>query len=121
MKKNIEKIIIVLIFLLIFIVCIIVGILSLNRENINEIINSEIGDAGEEVIFDTQKIEDVTDSKDFFTVEQCINSYLNELNSNNSMYYGRDDDNNYVQIISDEEINKNRYNLLSKSYVEKRY
>lgn len=51
-------------------------------------------------------------------VKNCIYQYLNTVNINSSAYYGRDDNNNYVKIVSDNEIKEKVYKLLSKKYIQ---
>lgn len=119
-NKKIIKKIVILICILIFISIIIATIFLLNKDKINEKINNEIGDAGEEIDYDTDKSTYVEDQETFFTVESCVNQYLNILNNNNSLYYSIDENGNYVKIITDEEINGYIYNMLSKKYINEK-
>ena len=79
-NKKIIKKIVILICILIFISIIITTIFLLNKDKINKKINNEIGDAGEEIDYDTDKSTYVEDQETFFTVESCVNQYLNILN-----------------------------------------
>ena len=47
----------------------------------------------------------------------CVNTYIDKININNSSYYGTDENDNYTIIVSNENINKNIYDLLSKDYI----
>ena len=68
----------------------------------------EQGDAGEIINYEENKVEPVKDSTDFFTVNNCINTYLNTINQNNSAYYGMNEKNEYVKIVTDAR-NKSEY------------
>ena len=110
-----------LIVLVIVLILIIIGILIFinQEENKQSLIDDSTGDSGEEVSFNTTKLETVTDRTRFFTVKRCIQQYFDELNENNSKYFGRDENGKDAKIMTDEEINKIRYDLLSKKFIDK--
>ena len=51
--------------------------------------------------------------KEYYTVLNCISTYLDAVNSNNSNYFGKDEDGNLVKNVSQEEINKKVQSMLS--------
>ena len=57
--------------------------------------------------------------KDYFDVSNCISAYLSNINQNSPRYYGRNENNEYVLIVNQEQINKCAYDLLSNEYIEK--
>lgn len=109
-----------LIVLVIVLILIIIGtIVYIKQKEYKQIlIEDATGDPGQDVSFNTTKLETVTDRIRFFTVKRCIQQYLDELNENNSKYFGRDENEQDVRIMTDEEINTIRYNLLSKKYID---
>lgn len=114
---KIKKIVIILTLLMLIITSIIIILLIKNKDNVQEIIDSEEGDIGEQIQYNTSQVETVQDKGQFFTVEGCINTYLDILNVNNSSYYTADENGNEIKIIKDEEINQNIIDILSKKYV----
>lgn len=114
---KIKKIVIILTLLMLIITSIIIILLMKNKDNVQEIIDSEEGDIGEQIQYNTSQVESVQDKGQFFTVEGCINTYLDILNVNNSSYYTADENGNEIKIIKDEEINQNIIDILSKKYV----
>lgn len=114
---KIKKIVIILTLLMLIIISIIIFLLIKNKDNVQEIINSEEGDIGEQIQYNTSQIEVVKDKEKFFTVENCVITYLDILNINNSSYYTTDENGNEIKIIEDEEINQNIIDILSKKYV----
>ena len=114
--KKIKLIVILLITLLIITAIIIGSILIIQKDNNINQNSGEIGDVLEDE--DTTKIKNVSESDKFFTTLACINNYFSQLNNNSSNYYGRDENNNFTKIVSDDEINENRLNLLSSKYIQ---
>lgn len=114
---KIKRIVIILTLLMLIIVSIIIVLLVKNKDNVQEIIDSAEGDEGEQIQYNVTQIEDVQDKEKFFTVENCINTYLDILNINNSSYFTVDENGNEIKIMKDEEINQNIIDILSKKYV----
>lgn len=114
---NMKKIIIIVI--VIFIVLIIgISIMLKYLDNKSEEVEEEAGQPGIVVDYENESTKKVSDFVNFYTVVNCVNSYINRVNINNSSYYGTDENSNYSKIVSDEEINQNIYDLLSKQYIE---
>lgn len=114
---KIKKIVIILTLLMIIIIFIIITLLMKNKDNVKEIIDSTQGDIGEQIEYNTAKTETVRDKEQFFTVEGCVNTYLNILNTNNSNYYSIDENGNEVKLLGNEEIGQNIIDMLSKKYI----
>ena len=110
MKKIIIAIIIILILLMIT-----TGVLLFMLKNNDEPVEENVeGDVGEEIDFNETTVEQVTDNISFFSVQNCIQGYLNTINLKSSSYY----DNYDKQIVTNNEIATMIYNLLSKEYIE---
>jgi len=88
--------------------CVLLFMLKNNDEPVEE--NVE-GDVGEEIDFNETTVEQVTDNISFFSVQNCIQGYLNTINLKSSSYY----DNYDKQIVTNNEIATMIYNLLSKT------
>lgn len=110
MKKIIIAIIIILILLMIT-----TGVLLFMLKNNDEPVEENVeGDVGEDMDFNETTVEQVTDNISFFSVQNCIQGYLNTINLKSSSYY----DNYDKQIVTNNEIATMIYNLLSKEYIE---
>lgn len=72
------------------------------------------GDIGEDINFNEATIEPVTDNISFFSVQNCIQGYLNKINLKSSSYYDDYD----KQVVTNNEIATDIYNLLSKEYID---
>ncbi len=117
--KNKKRIIILLLILFIIIISLIISIMFLyNNEKNKNILNGQdnVGDEGEKVEYNSNDLSDVEDSDIFFTVESCVNQYLEKINKSN--YYGYDENNNYEQILDDSIINQQIYNLLNEDFIK---
>ena len=109
-----------IIFIIILFVIIIIGIsIAIKFLKANpEVTLEKNGEAGEVIDYENQKTEKVTDFVKLYTVVNCVDTYIDRINVNNSSYYGRDDNNNYTIVVSNEKINKNIYDLLSEEYIK---
>ena len=127
-KKAIIIILIIIAILLITIFAIILNNKNNNTNNTNEIENNitntnetnEISDneATSDNISDNTNNNTVKNYNMFYTIEKCINQYYNSLNTNNSAYFVYDEsENNYVQVVSDEDIAENTISLLDTTYI----
>ncbi len=111
MKKIVIAIVIILILIIL-----IAGSLLFVMNNSEPDTDDEMagGDVGLDINFEETTIEPLTDSIEFFTVQNIVQGYLNTINLQSSSYY---DD--YGEEISDKaEIATNIYNLLSKQYID---
>mgnify|MGYP004507802081 CR=1 FL=1 len=113
MKKKI-----IIFFIIVFIILIIgITIVIKYLQDNPEVILEQKGEAGEIIDYENQEVQKVTDFGKFYTVINCVNTYIDKININNSSYYGTDENDNYTIIVSNENINKNIYDLLSKDYI----
>ena len=110
--KAIKRIIVLMIILIIGITIFIV-VFNKQSEKKEEL----MGDSGEEVNYNSDELKDVTENIKFYTVNNCVNQYINTLNKNNSIYYEQDENRNFVKI-NENEIKKMIYNLLSVEYIQ---
>lgn len=110
MKKIIIAIIIILILCMIT-----TGVLLYMLKNSDESEAGNVeGDVGEDINFNESIIEPVTDNISFFSVQNCIQGYLNTINLKSSSYYDNEDN----KVVTDNEIATDIYNLLSKEYID---
>lgn len=110
MKKIIIAIIIILILCMIT-----TGVLLYMLKNSDESEAENVeGDVGEDINFNESIIEPVTDNISFFSVQNCIQGYLNTINLKSSSYYDNED----KKVVTDNEIATDIYNLLSKEYID---
>lgn len=113
--KDLKKIMIILIIFMIIIVSYIIYIINNEKQNIlNE---QNLGDKGDTIEFNKSDLEDVTDRSRFFTVRSCVQEFLDEVNENNTRYFSVDENNQLIKIVTSEEINQSRYNLLSEDFI----
>ena len=77
MENKLKKIIMTILVCIIIILIMLAIIISLNKENISNIItnNSETGDPGEEINFENSEIHNVSKKEQYYNVKNCINSY----------------------------------------------
>lgn len=113
---NYKKILMSCIIIVILIISILaVCILMLNAKGNNKsaqnnnLLNQDIIE---------EKVKEVTDNTKFFTVSDCISQYLNEINKNNTRYYGMNDNGKYEKIVEEKYIQQNIYNILSEEYIK---
>lgn len=118
--KKLKNIIIMLIILIVIISIIIMIITKMKTKNNNEnILNIDTkGDIGDEPE-KTGKEEIVTDATEIVTIKNCISRYYDIKNSNSSLYYGRNENGEFEKISTEEEINNNILDLLSKEYISR--
>lgn len=110
MEKKFKKILLILIFIIIIILSILL-IIKLIQKNDKLGNQTSKGDVGEVIDYNTTQLENVSDKINYYTVRNCINSYLNSINAKNSIYYIG---NEYNEEIHREYV----YNLLSKEYIQ---
>lgn len=106
MKKL--KILIIIIVILIIIFIILLSILNLKKGN--NVFETSKGDPGEEVTYDSTKIEDVTDNIDYFTVINCVYQYFDSINLSSSKFENEE--------YTEEQFHQDVYNLLSENYIK---
>lgn len=106
MKKIVIAIIITLIIMIILISTLLIILNNSNTEY-------KKGDIGEIIDYDKTEIGPVTDNIDFFTIRNCVQTYLDRININSSTY---DDGEERIDNLS---IATGIYNLLSTEYIQK--
>lgn len=110
-----KKVLIAMIIIIILIMLTSVSLLYMLKNNETEQEeNVTQGDLGLEVNYKETNVEQVSDNISFFTIQNSIQEYLNTINIKSSSYY----DDFGVQIVSDNEIATNIFNLLSKQYID---
>ena len=111
-KKIIIISIISVVIIIIVVLCLLIRMQRYN--NNNNTINYDTANT----YTNSQVVEDVKDKMKFFTVSDCVSKYIEELNTENTKYYGMDDEGNYTKIVNDQYIKQKIYTMLSKEYIE---
>ena len=115
--KNVKWIILALLIILIIFIILLMMALNIQQEGNTNTDNKNT--QGTDSVNNVEAtIQKTTDGSKFYTVEQSINQYLDVKNTANSVYYGYNENNEYVQIITNEEINQYIYELLSDEYIK---
>ena len=111
MKKLIIPIIIVVVIIVVIIISLIVLKLGNNNDN-----NIQYSNTYEQNLEEDAK-NTVTPQQEkelIYNVEQCVDSYLDIINTNSSIYYSYDENNNYQKVVNENEI---ILNILSTEYI----
>lgn len=112
--KDLKKIAFIIIIMMSIIAIVLILVIQFSKKSI-----IDQGDSGEDIYYDSSKIEDVTDKVRYFTVSTCITKYFNQIDKENFSYYEMDQNGKYVLAVEQSEINQDNYNLLSTEYIEK--
>lgn len=111
-----KKIKILIVIIILMIIILIGMIFLLNR------IKSDTNVSDADRVLGLNEIPEVKDGEvspaNFYIVQKCISIYLDNINKNNSAYYGKNNNGEYVKVIEDENIKNMIYNLLSKEYIQ---
>ena len=112
--NNKKKIIILLIIVSLFALIILISLLGKQKKpKISETMDMN------EDISNIKIVEKDIYFKDYKIIKNCVQKYIDILNIESSRYYGRNENNEYVKVTSEEEIKKNIYDYISKTYIEK--
>lgn len=116
MNKNLIKKLII--FFGVIVIAIVLGIIiiSITKPPYEQEINIEDEGVKETIKTEKEKVESVEDRERIYMVEQCISSYLDITNINNSSYYMYDESGNQEKSVDENEI---ILNLLTKEYTSK--
>lgn len=114
--KKLKVFIIILIILILLVIGVLIFVKLQEKKTIENDANE--GDAGQEILIDTTKTEKVTDKSRFFSVRNCVQQYLDEVNNNNDKYFGFNENNEYTKTVDEQTINENRLSLLSTKFIE---
>lgn len=116
MNKNLIKKLII--FFGVIVIAIVLGIIiiSITKPPYEQEINIEDEGVKETIKTEKEKVESVEDRERIYMVEQCISSYLDTININNSSYYMYDESGNQEKSVDENEI---ILNLLTKEYTSK--
>ena len=116
MNKNLIKKLII--FFGVIVIAIVLGIIiiSITKPPYEQEINIEDEGVKETIKKEKKKVESVEDRERIYMVEQCISSYLDTININNSSYYMYDESGNQEKSVDENEI---ILNLLTKEYTSK--
>lgn len=115
MKKLKKMIIIIIILCVIITLCL---FLLINRNKHGGQDGNMIGDVGEQVDYENDKIENVVDSIDYYTVRNCINNYLSALNIKGSTYEIIDSESGTYNFMNDEQIREIQLTFLAQNYID---
>lgn len=109
-KKLIKILIILIIMAIVFLMIIIFKMRNAQKEE-----EKMIGPA---MSYD-ENLNLLVTKQEYININTCLQTYISEINQKKSTYYGYNSDNKYAQIIEDNIINTNIYNLLSEDYIKK--
>lgn len=112
-----KKIKLIIIFIVVTLILIIGAIIALNIRTAS-LDDVETQPSKEEKV-DTTEIENLTQRSDYFILKTCMQMYCQTLNTENSSYYGYDDNGTQVKQIDDNAIYTKIYNVLSSNYINK--
>lgn len=111
-----KKIIIPIIIVIIIIICIIISLIVLKVDEKN---GPQYNESTYEQTLQQEAENTVTEQQEkelIYNVEQCVDSYLDAINTNNSIYYAYDENNNYQKVVNENEI---ILDILSTEYINK--
>ena len=120
MNKIKNSIILMVTIIIVLLIIILIVCINLKKKNsrIHHIPEDDIdtqGDVGE--VFEiTNEEVNVDNMSTIKTVESVIQRYFDTINRNSSRYYGKNEDGEYIKIISDEEIKQQILEILSDEY-----
>lgn len=120
--NNLKKIIVWIILIILIIIIILFTLIRLEKkdEKQEEVVVKSIK---QETIIDKPITDNTVELEigkfEYIEICKCLNSYISEIYLDKPTYYSRDDAGNYIKIVSDEEINKNIYGVLSQDYIQK--
>ena len=118
MDKNKKFVLPIVILIMILLVIVIILIYATKILNDKKIIDNE--DVGGNILEGYAKGENEGISwTSYFDINYCIEQYLQNLNIEDSRYYGFLENGGYGLIVPENEIKQNIYNLLSKTYITK--
>lgn len=120
MNKIKNSIILMVTIIIVLLIIILIVCINLKKKNsrIHHIPEDDIdtqGDVGE-VLEITNEEVNVDNMSTIKTVESVIQRYFDTINRNSSRYYGKNEDGEYIKIISDEEIKQQILEILSDEY-----
>ncbi len=123
--KDLKKLIIAMIAIVIVIIIIVI-ILMENIKKQEKIDIQEKTETQEETAnFDDDtidytkvEVENTTSSLDYYSIINCIQTYFDTINKNNSIYFGYADDDNDGGMIDETIAKQKMYDLLSDKYMQ---
>ena len=114
--QRLIGIFIVIMIIIIIVISVIILNMGVSTQETEELTEIEEGSGSEEEYdYENETVEKVTSSLNFYTVSDCIDTYIERLNINSSEYDYYDEE---TTQLSEEEINQCIYNLLSEEYIE---
>ena len=118
MKK--EKLLIICIIVLLVMtlmtIRILVWIKDKNKSDLNN--NITVGETGSTFLEGYANTQNRIISRNaYFDINSCMKVYLDNLNTESSIYFSRNSDGNFVKNISENEIKQKIMNMLSENYI----
>lgn len=111
--ENLKKWIIIITVALLIIMVILVLLKKKEKNEEQNNIIEEPFDIGNETYNKTE-----VSFKDYKIVNYCFQTYIDMLNTDSSRYYGRDENDEFTKIVSEEETKQNICDLLSENYIK---
>lgn len=119
MKKNPKKLILCLVMLLLIISIILIIIIFNLQRKINDYDKNNKDGIDSSILNEYIDDENTISKTAYFDINTCVSQYLNIINTKRSIYYGYNEKGEYSIIVEENEIKKNIYDVLSKSYIKK--
>lgn len=114
MNKTLIKKLIIIFGVIVIAIVLGIIIISITKSPYEHEIDIEDEEVKENIKTEKEKVESVEDRERIYMVEQCISSYLDTININNSSYYMYDESGNKEKFTDENEI---ILNLLTKEYI----
>lgn len=119
MKNYLKYIIIVISIIIVILVASLIFLLK-NKQNIDIPITGKNDEliSGDLYNYEENKTEQLINVNSFYTVAKCVSAYLDKINTNNSLYYGADENGNMVKTVEDSDIAQMIIDILDSNYVK---
>ena len=112
--KKVSKLIIILTIIGMAILSLIIVIILIQKNKEDKQIQEEIsGWADESIDYNNVTTEETYS----YEIINCIQTYLDTLNTNNSAYFRIGENNNYEKVVDEQKIKQNICDLLSEKYI----
>lgn len=117
--KKYIKILLILIVVTIILIFII-SLVQKEKDKKEAMENPEITFKEPETIVEDEKINFAMSKADYLRVNSCLTQFVTTINKDNSIYYARNEENEFVKVVGDKEIKQNLLNVLSEEYIQKK-
>lgn len=118
--NELKKILLLAICIIILIIIVLIVYIKVSIPE-DEITDTQTGN----YTFSKDDIDEINEKKqenliqrlDYFVINNCMQQFLNISNINNGIYYGYNENNEYVRTYTEDEIEEYIYNVLSEKFI----